>query len=79
MTRTRTDATVCTQAGEAVPEHIRTGLRPETLRAAFLDNLNFVVGRPLELATRVPPVSGGGRDVSFMSTPLVLTILYFAA
>jgi len=41
-----------TTADTADPrEHIRTGVRPETLKAAFLDNLNFVVGRPLDLAT----------------------------
>jgi glycogen phosphorylase len=32
------------------PEHTRTGLHPETLKAAFLDNLNYVIGRPLDLA-----------------------------
>ena len=32
-------------------EHIRTGLTAERLSAAFSDNLNFVIGRPLELAS----------------------------
>jgi starch phosphorylase len=32
-------------------EHTRTGTMPETLAAAFKDNLSFVVGRPLSLAT----------------------------
>jgi hypothetical protein len=32
------------------PEHTRTGLSPETLKAAFQDNLNSVIGRPLDLA-----------------------------
>ena len=31
-------------------EHIRTGTSPETLKAAFLDNLNLTVGRPLEIS-----------------------------
>jgi starch phosphorylase len=33
-------------------EHTRTGTSVEMLKAAFLDNLNYVVGRTLELATR---------------------------
>ncbi|MFZ0710863.1 MAG: hypothetical protein WAM53_12550, partial [Terrimicrobiaceae bacterium] len=33
------------------PEHTRTGLHHETLKAAFQDNLNYVIGRPLHLAT----------------------------
>jgi len=33
-------------------EHTRTGTSVEILKAAFLDNLNYVVGRTLELATR---------------------------
>jgi starch phosphorylase len=32
-------------------EHTRTGTSVEILKAAFLDNLNYVVGRTLELAT----------------------------
>jgi starch phosphorylase len=32
-------------------ENIRTGLGAEALKAAFLDNLTYVVGRPLHLAT----------------------------
>jgi glucan phosphorylase len=32
------------------PEHTRTGMSPETLMAAFQDNLNYVTGRPLHLA-----------------------------
>jgi glycogen phosphorylase len=32
----------------ATTEHTRTGLHPETLKAAFLDNLNYVIGRPLQ-------------------------------
>jgi glycogen phosphorylase len=32
----------------APTEHTRTGLHPETLKAAFLDNLNYVIGRPLQ-------------------------------
>jgi starch phosphorylase len=51
MTRKRPDATADPPTLAAAPEHIRTGMRPDTLRAAFLDNLSFVVGRPLELAT----------------------------
>ncbi len=33
-------------------EHTRTGTSVEILKAAFLDNLNYVVGRTLELATQ---------------------------
>ncbi|MBM4202428.1 MAG: glycogen/starch/alpha-glucan phosphorylase, partial [Gammaproteobacteria bacterium] len=33
------------------PEHTRTGMNPGTLAAAFGDNLNFVIGRPLELSS----------------------------
>ena len=51
MTTTLPETTPDTPEFAAPPEHIRTGVRPETLQAAFLDNLNFVVGRPLELAT----------------------------
>ena len=51
MAQSQPDSTVPTFASETVPEHTRAGVRPETLRAAFLDNLNFVVGRPLDLAT----------------------------
>lgn len=32
-------------------DHTRTGLSPKALKAAFVDNLNYVLGRPLELAT----------------------------
>jgi glycogen phosphorylase len=32
----------------ATTEHTRTGLHPETLKAAFLDNLDYVIGRPLQ-------------------------------
>ncbi|MGY6217499.1 glycogen/starch/alpha-glucan phosphorylase [Methylolobus aquaticus] len=32
-------------------EHIRTGLSAERLRAAFQDNLHYVLGRPLELSS----------------------------
>jgi starch phosphorylase len=35
----------------AALEDIRAGRGPAALKAAFLDNLSFVVGRPLELAT----------------------------
>jgi glycogen phosphorylase len=35
----------------ATTEHTRTGLHPETLKAAFLDNLNYVIGRPLQPST----------------------------
>jgi hypothetical protein len=31
-------------------EHTRTGMSPETLKAAFQDNLNYLIGRPLHLA-----------------------------
>ena len=51
MAKKQPEATPGTSDDAATPEHIRTGLRPETLKAAFLDNLNFVVGRPLDLAT----------------------------
>jgi len=33
------------------PEHTRTGAKPATLRAAFQDNLNYAVGRPLDIST----------------------------
>ena len=32
-------------------EHTRTGMRPATLKAAFQHNLNYEVGRPLDIAT----------------------------
>ena len=32
-------------------EHTRTGMSPATLAAAFTDNLNFVLGRPLDLSS----------------------------
>ena len=32
-------------------EHTRTGTSPAALKAAFLDNLNYVVGRPLDLSS----------------------------
>ena len=32
-------------------EHSRTGTSPAALKAAFLDNLNYVVGRPLDLSS----------------------------
>lgn len=32
-------------------EHIRTGLGAAALKAAFVDNLNYILGRPLELST----------------------------
>jgi starch phosphorylase len=32
-------------------EHIRTGISPAALKAAFLDNLNYVLGRPLGIST----------------------------
>jgi starch phosphorylase len=51
MAHSQSDPPVLTVGNAAVPEHTRAGVRPETLRAAFLDNLNFVVGRPLDLAT----------------------------
>ncbi|MCU0736481.1 MAG: glycogen/starch/alpha-glucan family phosphorylase, partial [Methylotetracoccus sp.] len=35
----------------AAAEHTRTGMSAETLANAFQDNLNFVLGRPLELAS----------------------------
>ena len=35
-------------APNMTPEHTRTGLDFETLKAAFLDNLNYVIGRPLK-------------------------------
>ncbi|MFO1419173.1 MAG: glycogen/starch/alpha-glucan phosphorylase [Methylotetracoccus sp.] len=40
-------------AGKAASgvEHVRTGMRPDTLVAAFRDNLKHEIGRPLELAT----------------------------
>ena len=39
------------KAAEPIVEHTRTGMSPETLAAAFKDNLNYVLGRPLELAS----------------------------
>ena len=36
---------------EIPPEHTRTGSHPETLKAAFQDNLDYVIGRPLHLST----------------------------
>jgi starch phosphorylase len=36
---------------EATAEHTRTGIMPATLKAAFLDNLHYVVGRPLHIST----------------------------
>lgn len=32
-------------------EHTRTGISPAALKAAFQDNLNYVVGRPLDLSS----------------------------
>ncbi|HUL14078.1 MAG TPA: glycogen/starch/alpha-glucan phosphorylase [Methylococcaceae bacterium] len=32
-------------------EHVRTGTSPGALKAAFRDNLNYAVGRPLEIST----------------------------
>ncbi|MGY6278076.1 glycogen/starch/alpha-glucan phosphorylase, partial [Methylomonas sp. MgM2] len=32
-------------------EHVRTGFSSAALKASFLDNLNYVVGRPLEIST----------------------------
>ncbi len=32
-------------------EHIRVGISPVSLKAAFQDNLNYVLGRPLDLST----------------------------
>ena len=32
-------------------EHTRTGTSPAALKAAFQDNLNYVVGRPLDIST----------------------------
>ena len=32
-------------------EHTRTGTSPDALKAAFQDNLNYVVGRPLDIST----------------------------
>ena len=32
-------------------EHIRTGISPAALKAAFQDNLNYVLGRPLDIST----------------------------
>ena len=51
MAHSQPDAPLLTVRSDTVPEHTRAGVRPETLRAAFLDNLIFVVGRPLDLAT----------------------------
>ncbi|QFY41298.1 glycogen/starch/alpha-glucan phosphorylase [Candidatus Methylospira mobilis] len=36
---------------QAEHEHVRTGTSPRALKAAFQDNLNLVVGRPLEIST----------------------------
>jgi glycogen phosphorylase len=47
--------TATAPAATALPviehEHVRTGTSPGALKSAFLDNLNFVVGRPLEIST----------------------------
>ena len=32
-------------------EHVRTGTSPAAIKAAFQDNLNYVVGRPLDVST----------------------------
>ena len=43
-----------TKASPAPPtdhEHTRTGTSPAALKAAFHDNLNYVVGRPLDIST----------------------------
>jgi glycogen phosphorylase len=32
-------------------EHVRTGTSPAALKAAFQDNLNYVLGRPLDIST----------------------------
>jgi starch phosphorylase len=32
-------------------EHTRTGTSPASLKAAFQDNLNYVIGRPLDIST----------------------------
>jgi starch phosphorylase len=32
-------------------EHIRTGISPTALKAAFEDNLNYMLGRPLDIST----------------------------
>lgn len=32
-------------------EHVRTGTSPDLLKAAFQDNLNYVLGRPLDIST----------------------------
>jgi starch phosphorylase len=32
-------------------EHTRTGISPAAIKAAFQDNLNYVVGRPLDIST----------------------------
>jgi len=32
-------------------EHVRTGISPDALKAAFQDNLNYVLGRPLDMST----------------------------
>jgi len=46
-------------------EHTRTGTSPSAFKAAFLDNLHYVVGRPLELSSdedRYQAIALSARD-----------------
>jgi len=45
-----TDKPAKTSASKETAEHTRTGMRPDTLKAAFQDNLNYAVGRPLDIS-----------------------------
>ncbi len=38
-------------SSSAVDVHVRTGNSPRALKAAFQDNLNYVLGRPLDIST----------------------------
>ena len=38
-------------SSSAVDAHVRTGISPRALKAAFQDNLNYVLGRPLDIST----------------------------
>ncbi|MEI7868999.1 MAG: glycogen/starch/alpha-glucan phosphorylase [Candidatus Methylumidiphilus sp.] len=72
-------------------EHVRTGTSPDALKAAFLDNLNYDVGRPLEvssaedcyqaiaLSVRDRIMQRWVKQVELLNTPDIRQVSYLSA
>lgn len=59
-------------------EHTRTGISPAAIKAAFQDNLNYVVGRPLDISTiedRYQAIALSVRDRIMLSKLFIISYL----